>query len=69
MVQMTREVVDLAIGSDIQNIEWNAMGGLVAHYKVLGAMAPRLKWQYKDDGTQVSGIYHAFETATSTTTT
>jgi uncharacterized linocin/CFP29 family protein len=68
MVQMSRDVVDLAVGSDIQNIEWNAMGGLIAHYKVLAAMAPRLKWQYDDSGNQVCGIIHSFETASSTTT-
>lgn len=54
MVQARREVVDLAIGSDVQNIEWSTMGPLVQHNKVLMAMAPRLKV----DANSVCGIFH-----------
>ena len=54
LVQLTRDVVDLAVGQDIKNVEWTTLGGMVQHNKVLAAMAPRLK--KTADGT--SGIFH-----------
>lgn len=69
LVQMTPDVVDLAIGQDITNVEWNTMGGLVQHMKIMGAMVPRIKYAENEDGDTVSGIVHAFETVSSTTTT
>ena len=69
MVQMTPDVVDLAMGQDISNVEWNSMGGMVQHMKVMGAMVPRLKSTEDEDGNTVAGIVHAFESGTSTTTT
>lgn len=69
LVQLTRDVVDLAVGQDVTNVEWMSQGGMIQHNKVLAAMAPRLKYAYDEDGNQVTGIVHAFESATSTTTT
>jgi len=69
LVQMTSDVVDLALGQDISNVEWNSLGGLVSHMKVMGAMIPRMKSTEDEDGNTVAGIVHAFEAATSTTTT
>ncbi len=54
MVQMTSDVVDLSIGADIQTVEWQAMGGLVMRFKVLAAMAPRVK----SDVSGQSGVAH-----------
>lgn len=54
MVQLTRDVVDLAIGQDITTVEWATKGGFVQNNKVMAAVAPRLK--KNDNGT--SGIFH-----------
>jgi uncharacterized linocin/CFP29 family protein len=42
-VNMMRETVDLAVGQDITPVQWDTMGGLIAHYKVMTAMVPRVK--------------------------
>lgn len=54
LVQMTRDVVDLAIGQDINVVQWPEFGGLQRRYKVMAAWAPRIKADY--DGR--SGIVH-----------
>lgn len=54
LINMTSDVVDLAIGQDIVPVEWETKGGLVTHYKVLTAMVPRVK---SDQGGR-SGIAH-----------
>lgn len=54
LVNMTTDVVDLAIGQDIAPVEWETKGGLVSHYKVLCAMIPRVK----SDAQGRSGIAH-----------
>jgi len=46
MVQMTRDVVDLAIGQSVTNVEWMSKGNMVSHYKVMAAWAPRIKSDY-----------------------
>lgn len=43
LVQMTSDVVDLSIGQDISTVEWSNNGGMQVKYKILAAMAPRLK--------------------------
>lgn len=52
------EVVDLSIAEDIQTVQWEEKGGMSLLYKVMGAMAPRLKSDY--DGqmgvVEVTGI-------------
>ncbi len=55
LVQMTRDVVDLAVGVDIQTIQWDVMGGLQTRFKVMAAIAPRIK----SDEALKSGIFHA----------
>jgi uncharacterized linocin/CFP29 family protein len=54
LVQMTREVVDLAVAMDVSTIEWDNMGGLVKHFKVWAIMVPRIK----SDKDGRSGIVH-----------
>jgi uncharacterized linocin/CFP29 family protein len=54
LVQLTRDVVDLAVAQDITTISWQTMGGMVNHYKVMAAWAPRVKSDY--DGR--CGIVH-----------
>lgn len=55
VVQMSKDVLDLAIGSDIVPVSWQDYGGLVNEFIVLAAMAPRIK--YDVDHNQ--GIAHA----------
>ena len=43
MVTMRRDVVDLAIGQDLTVVEWETKGGLMMHFKVMTALAPRIK--------------------------
>jgi uncharacterized linocin/CFP29 family protein len=54
MINMTSDVVDLAIGQEIAPVEWETKGGLVTHYKVLTAAVPRIK----ADASGRSGIAH-----------
>ena len=56
LVQLTRDVVDLAIGQDVTNVEWETLGGMQTNFKVMCAMAPRLK---RDEEGRC-GIVHAW---------
>lgn len=56
MVQLTRDVVDLSIGQDVTNVEWETLGGMQTNFKVMTAMAPRLK---RDEEGRC-GIVHAW---------
>lgn len=42
LVQMTRDSIDLAVGADIMNIEWN-VHPMVSNFKVYCSMVPRIK--------------------------
>ena len=55
MVQMTSNVVDIAIGMDIENREWEHPDGQSLNFAVLAASAPRLKTDYAGN----AGIAHA----------
>ncbi len=44
MVQLTAEVVDLAIGQDATPLSWTEFGGLMSEFRVLMAAAPRIKF-------------------------
>ncbi len=48
LVQMTRNVVDLAIGQDLTTVEWDSMGGLLTRFIVMAAMAPRVKSDFEN---------------------
>jgi uncharacterized linocin/CFP29 family protein len=52
LVQMTSDVVDLAISQDIITLQWEAHGGLTTLFKVMAAMVPRVK----ADSSGASGI-------------
>lgn len=43
LVQMTTDTIDLAIAQPLMPVEWDQMGGMVTNYKILTAMAPRIK--------------------------
>jgi len=48
LVQLTEDVVDLALGQDIVTVQWETDGGMMTHFKVMTALAPRIKAD--DDG-------------------
>lgn len=52
LVQATSNVVDLAIATDIQTVEWSNSGGLERRFKIMAAMVPRVK----SDANSQSGI-------------
>lgn len=54
LVQMTRNVVDLAVAQGITTVQWNQQGGMLENFKVMACWAPRVKDDY--DGR--SGIVH-----------
>jgi len=43
LVQPTSDVVDLAIGANLRTVQWTNNGGFTQHFKVMMAMAPRMK--------------------------
>lgn len=43
VVQMTPDVVQLQQAEDISTVEWNSMGGMVSHYKVMTAAVALIK--------------------------
>lgn len=57
MVQLTRDVVDLAIAQDVTPVQWSNNGGMTEHFRVMAVWAPRVKKTY--DGH--SGICHLYE--------
>lgn len=54
LVQLTSDVVDLPVGQDITTVEWDTKGGMQMHFKVMAAMAPRVK----SDANGNTGIVH-----------
>ncbi|MDR1439544.1 MAG: bacteriocin family protein [Clostridiales bacterium] len=43
LIQMDSGTIDLAVAQALMPVEWDDKGGLVTNYKVLTAMAPRVK--------------------------
>jgi uncharacterized linocin/CFP29 family protein len=54
MPQLSRDVVDIAVAQDIVNVQWSEEGGMTSRFKVMAAMAPRIK----SDAEGHSGIAH-----------
>lgn len=46
LVQMTQDVVDLAVAQDVTTVQWDTQGGMQVHFKVMAALAPRVKRDY-----------------------
>jgi uncharacterized linocin/CFP29 family protein len=46
LVQMTSNVVDLVIGMDVENREWESGDGMELMFKVMMALAPRIKTDF-----------------------
>lgn len=49
VVQLTAEVVDLAIGQDVTPLSWQEFGGLMNEFRVLMAAVPRIKFDANDN--------------------
>jgi len=58
LVQMERTVVDLAIGFDLETIEWDVMGGMNYLFRVLTAFTPRIKKRRAIGGGYQTGVAH-----------
>lgn len=54
MVQMTPEVVDLAVAEDITPVQWDEMGGMLTRFRIMTALAPRIKF----DANLKCGVLH-----------
>lgn len=65
MVQMTAGTVREVIGMDVTTVQWETMGGLMQHFKVMAIMVPQLR----SDPDGNSGIVHGAVAAPTTTTT
>jgi uncharacterized linocin/CFP29 family protein len=46
MVQMTSEVVDLAVAQDVTTVQWERGDGMQTNFAVMAAWAPRIKADY-----------------------
>lgn len=55
LVQMSSDNIDLAVGQPLVPVEWEERGGMAVNYKIMTAMAPRLK--ARQDRTL--GVVHA----------
>ncbi len=54
LIQMTRDVVDMVVGMQPTNLEWETQGGMLLNFKVMAIMIPRIK----ADSEGRSGIIH-----------
>lgn len=54
LVQKTQDVFRAVIGMDFTTIQWESMGGLMIHFKVMGIMVP----QPRADINDATGIVH-----------
>ena len=43
LVQMTSDTIDIAVAQPLMPVEWESKGGLVSNFKIITAMAPRIK--------------------------
>lgn len=55
LVQLTKDVIDLAIGMDVTPVSWQEFGGLVNEFRVMTAIVPRIKY----DANNACGVAHA----------
>lgn len=54
VVAMNSEVVDLAVAEDIVPIQWDEMGGALTRFRIMTALAPRVKSDFNSH----TGIAH-----------
>ncbi len=56
LVQLTRDVVDLAIAQEITVVQWADMGGFIENFKVMAGIVPRVKQPHSSQ--TFTGIVH-----------
>jgi uncharacterized linocin/CFP29 family protein len=44
VVQLTSDVIDIVDGLQPTVVQWESMGGLQTHFKIMAIMIPRLRW-------------------------
>jgi len=54
LVQLVRDVVDLAKAQGVTTVSWQAMGGMIEKFKVMGVQVPRIKSTFDGE----SGVVH-----------
>jgi len=54
MVKPTERHVQMPTAADIQTVQWESMGGMVQHWKVMGSVMPALR----SDQSGNSGVAH-----------
>jgi uncharacterized linocin/CFP29 family protein len=54
LVEMSSETVRAIVGMEVQTIQWESLGGLLKHYKVMALQVPQLR----SDSNGNSGIAH-----------
>jgi uncharacterized linocin/CFP29 family protein len=54
MVQMSAETVDLAVAQDITPVQWDEMAGALTRFRIMAALAPRIKF----DANHACGVLH-----------
>jgi hypothetical protein len=54
LVQMTSDVIRMVIGMDVTTVQWETMGGMRLHFKVMAIMVPQLRADYNSN----TGIVH-----------
>lgn len=55
VIQLTKEVVDYAIGMDVTPVSWQDFGGLINEFRVMAAAVARIKY----DANNQCGVAHA----------
>jgi hypothetical protein len=51
---MTSDVIRMVIGMDVTTVQWETMGGMRLHFKVMAIMVPQLRADYNSN----TGIVH-----------
>jgi uncharacterized linocin/CFP29 family protein len=54
LVQMTSDVVRMVVGMDVTTVQWETMGGMQVHFKVMAILVPQLR----ADANGNTGIVH-----------
>lgn len=55
LVQKSSDVIRMVMGSDITTVQWESMGGLKVHFKVLALMVPQVRADFYNR----CGVIHA----------
>jgi hypothetical protein len=54
LLEMTSETVRAVIGMEVQTVQWESLGGMMKHFKVMAIQVP----QFRPDTAGNSGVAH-----------